>query len=173
MTVIIFAVVVLILLLILYYPSRGEHLTSTEEPPRWPEIPLFFPLPTTMNELTQEEQVESIEDMMRGDGGDDSGKSAEELKRENNYILNLPKSKDCKDEYDGCPVWAANGECSINPEYMLYKCASSCEACALNDQDKYNVTYIYNTRPPASCVYHGEDYPGIDRYIHNLMMLSP
>jgi len=176
-SIIVFAVIIVILLLILGYGSfssnrnsRTEHITSREEPPKWPHYPLFFPLPTTMGELTELEQMEVLEDMFR-DKGDD-GKSAEEIKRENEYIKNLPRSSDCDDHYEGCPIWASRGECVINPEYMLYKCPSSCEACVLNDQEKYNVTYIYNTRDPPGCVYHGEDYPSTDRYIHSLYMMS-
>ena len=28
-----------------------------------------------------------------------------------------------------CSIWAASGECSNNPEYMIKDCAKSCENC--------------------------------------------
>lgn len=178
--ILIFATVITVLIIILYggFSSGAgvdgtgmEHLTSTPEPFRWPEKPLFFPLPTTMGELTDLEQMEVVDSMFK-DSTQEADKSGEEKQRENDYIKNLPRSSDCEDNYEGCPVWASRGECTINPEYMLYNCASSCEACALNDQEKYNVTYIYNSREPTGCVYHGEDYPSVTRYLHKLHMLS-
>lgn len=166
--------VIIVCILIIFTSKRStpEHLTSAGEPPRWPEKSLYFPLPQTMGELTAIEQVRTLDNMLSGsddsDGSDDPDK---DIARENEYIKSLPRSSDCEDKYEACPIWASRGECIINPEYMLYNCASSCEACALNDQEKYNVTYIYNSRPPAGCVYHGEDYPSVRRYMHELYML--
>ena len=39
------------------------------------------------------------------------------------------------DEVDECPGWAANGECSLNPKYMLANCAASCEKIAEQDRE--------------------------------------
>ena len=36
---------------------------------------------------------------------------------------------DCKDDNEWCPTWAAEGECSANPAYMLQSCKKSCEVC--------------------------------------------
>jgi hypothetical protein len=123
-----------------------------------------------MEELSLVEQAETLAGML-GEGSDDADRK-KQIEKENAYIRSLPKSRDCENKYDGCEAWATDGECSINPEYMLYNCPSSCQACALNDQQKYNVTYIYNTRDPAGCVYHGEDYPSVTRYMDQLYMLS-
>lgn len=85
----------------------------------------------------------------------------EKINYENKYIDSLPKdSTSCVDFYNDCPKWAKNGECKVNPEYMLYNCKASCSACKLNPQEQYNVTSIYNSRDPPSCVYHGFNYPG-------------
>ena len=162
------ALVVIALLLLIFTNRKKEHITALEEPTQWVHNLLYFPLPRTMDELTAVEQVDVLRDMF----GDGVSKSDLEHERENAYIRGLPKSRNCKDNYANCAKWAADGECSINPEYMLYNCASSCESCALNDQEKYNVSYIYGKRDPAHCVFHGEDYPGITRYMSNLYMLT-
>lgn len=65
----------------------------------------------------------------------------------------------CQDEFQRCKSWADNGECKINPEYMLYFCPKSCNACKLNSHDKYKLVQIWNQNPPSHCVYHGEPYP--------------
>ena len=39
---------------------------------------------------------------------------------------------DCKDDDQWetqCPGWAATGECSSNPDFMLQFCAKSCGEC--------------------------------------------
>lgn len=98
------------------------------------------------------------------------GKASDNLKKkaENAFIASLPLSTACNDNYTDCPKWAADGECVINPEYMLYNCAKSCQACALNEQQKYDLVKIYNTREPQHCVYHGEDYPSTTRFMYQL-----
>lgn len=88
---------------------------------------------------------------------------------ENKYIASLPQSADCEDDYDDCPAWAANGECDINPEYMLYNCKKSCKSCALNPQQLQNVTAIMNSRPPPGCSFHGKPYPGPFTYYYNML----
>lgn len=82
------------------------------------------------------------------------------IQNQNQYILSLPQSDDCNDDYADCPSWASNGECDINPEYMLYNCKKSCKSCALNPQQRENISEIFNSRNPPSCVYHGKEYPG-------------
>ena len=39
------------------------------------------------------------------------------------------------DEVDECSGWAANGECSLNPKYMLENCKASCEKIAEADRE--------------------------------------
>ena len=80
--------------------------------------------------------------------------------KENNYIASLPQDAKCQNDFTDCGQWAANGECDINPEYMLYNCKSSCKSCALSEQEKHNVSSILNSRSPPGCVFHGFDYPG-------------
>jgi|SRR6185437_3477145 len=93
----------------------------------------------------------------------------DKIARENAYIASLPQDgTSCQDGFDQCPIWADNNECTINPEFMLYNCASSCKACALNADQKNKLDKIYNSRPPVHCVYHGEDYPGEFQYLNRL-----
>ena len=35
----------------------------------------------------------------------------------------------CKDNNKSCSGWAANGECTKNPGYMLVNCKKSCNKC--------------------------------------------
>lgn len=171
--IILISLTVVLILIFLKMRSPGERLTSYPDAPRWVHNQLFFPLPRSMGELRAVEQVRTLTDMLGNNGDDSNEPDPEQIKKENEYIMNLPQSEDCADNYEGCPVWAENGECVINPEYMLYNCAKSCKACALGDQEKYNITYIYNNRPPPACVYHGEDYPSTERYLNKLYMLNP
>eukprot|EP01038_Epipyxis_sp_PR26KG_P013148 gene13148-17616_t len=41
--------------------------------------------------------------------------------------------KDCIDRYDVCAQYAAQGECEINPGWMIISCAKSCNACEIRD----------------------------------------
>lgn len=99
----------------------------------------------------------------------------QQIDKENKYIKSLPKDDaSCVDLYDGCPKWADNGECTINPEYMLYNCAKSCSACKLTPQEKHNLTVVYNQRPLPTglSIYHGENYPGDFPFLYRLYHYS-
>lgn len=41
-----------------------------------------------------------------------------------------PSKGDCKDDDTRCAGWAASGECSNNPNYMLESCKKSCKECS-------------------------------------------
>ena len=45
--------------------------------------------------------------------------------------IDLGSDFNCKDEASSaqCKLWAMNGECKINPEYMLRFCYRSCRGC--------------------------------------------
>lgn len=97
----------------------------------------------------------------------DAKKSADD-----EYIASLDQSPpdpgtieeaNCKDDFDECPKWAANDECTINPSFMLYSCRKSCASCKMTEQEKFNLVKIYNERPAKHCVEH-EPYP--DRYMY-------
>jgi hypothetical protein len=119
-------------------------------------------------DMTEGEKVQFIIDTFFSQQ-DDDGQAAETRSKEDAYINSLPTSdQGCTDDYDDCAIWAANGECTINPEYMLYACPKSCKACALTPQQKHNVTVIYNQHEPARCVSHGENYPGNFPYINRM-----
>lgn len=121
----------------------------------------------SFGEMTEGEKVQFIIDTYFSQRTDDEG--AETRTKEDEYINSLPVSdQGCTDNYDDCALWAANGECTVNPEYMLYNCAKSCKACSLTPQQKHNVTVIYNKREPARCVNHGENYPGNFPYLNRI-----
>ena len=50
---------------------------------------------------------------------------------------------ECPDYNDQCPYWAASGECSKNPSYMLYSCMKSCNVdCTPGKKFGYHKTVI-------------------------------
>jgi len=122
-------------------------------------------------ELTDGEKIQYILDnYFLGEEDVDQNAPSAQTKQDDNYISTLPTDdQTCTDNFDGCAAWAANNECIINPEYMLYNCAKSCKACALKPQDKYNLVRIYNSRDPPNCAYHGQgrihSYPDPEKYI--------
>ena len=61
------------------------------------------------------------------------------------FHQNLPDADNstCADNYQDCKDWAKNGECEINPEYMLYNCASSCSACSYSIEQKAKLVEIF------------------------------
>lgn len=100
----------------------------------------------------------------------DSGDTPDsQIQIDNQFIASLPQDGNCKDDFDGCIQWAANGECDINPEYMLYNCKSSCKSCALTEQQKNDVTEILNKRAPPGCAFHGNAYPGNLPYYYKVL----
>lgn len=134
-----------------------------------PEMMVSGPLvgtASTWANLSDDEKITYLVD--RYLGYDNAAPADKKVADQNTYIQSLPQDASCTDDYDDCPTWTANGECDINPEYMLYHCASSCKSCALTLQQKQNVTAIMNTRKPLSCVYHGNQYPGPYPYIRDL-----
>ena len=51
----------------------------------------------------------------------------------------------CQDINPSCPIWATQGECQANPNYMFANCALSCGSCEplvktiSDDTDKDNI----------------------------------
>jgi hypothetical protein len=122
--------------------------------------------PRSFYELTDGEKIQYIIDTYFM-GSEELRQTSGNTKKENDYIRSLPVSDQCSDSYDECSKWAANGECTINPGFMLYKCAKSCKSCALNDQQKYNLVEIYGNRDAPHCVYHpgSKGYPDPQYYV--------
>lgn len=61
----------------------------------------------------------------------------------------------CVDETTSCELWAVNGECEHNPEYMKAKCQVSCNTCgqsmaAATSKDEAAVVAVANELPPAA-----------------------
>lgn len=119
--------------------------------------------PRSFYQLTDGEKVQYIVDTYFM--GPEVRQNQDQVKKDNKYINSLPESSQCKDNYDKCKEWAENGECTINPEFMLYGCPGSCKACALSEQEKFNLVKIYNKREPSHCVFHGESYPDPYKYL--------
>jgi len=49
---------------------------------------------------------------------------------------------ECKDENDGCPSWAAAGECKNNAGFMHSTCRKACERCELSGVDAHDALEI-------------------------------
>lgn len=121
-------------------------------------------------EMSDGEQVQYITDAyFRGDPVTSEKKVDPKVAADKTFVESLPKSNvGCEDKYLDCPKWAADQECEINPEYMLYNCAKSCKACSYDDQQKSELIRIYNSKEPAHCIYHGANYPGPFPYLYQL-----
>ena len=52
---------------------------------------------------------------------------------------------DCKDEDPQCPGWAAVGECTANPNFMLISCAKSCGQCEAGKTLLISIVQIWKT----------------------------
>lgn len=139
--------------------GKSEHMASTP----------IDANPKTFSQMTGGEQVEWIIKTYFSLTDDGIDTDAARVKAENEFIQGLPANDQCPDLYDRCPEWAANDECTINPEWMLNNCPKSCQSCSLTPQQKEEVTRIYNSRPPVHCVYHGKNYPGDYWYLNRLM----
>ena len=48
----------------------------------------------------------------------------------------------CEDKNTQCSYWAGIGQCSENPNYMLHKCAKSCEQCGSGKKLKYSEDFL-------------------------------
>lgn len=119
------------------------------------------------SQMSDGEKIQYIIDTYFTDKTTDN--ESDKRAKQDAYIKSLPKdNSSCTDMFDGCAKWAADGECTINPEYMLYACAKSCSACKLTPQQKHDITVIYNSRDPAHCVSHDENYPGDFPFLNTL-----
>jgi hypothetical protein len=157
---IVFVLIVLIYTRICPNPPKPMALVPTNPTP-------LVGTANTWQEMSEDDKLNYL--VSRYLDYDVKDEVSQKVQSENALIAALPQDGNCKDNYDGCPGWAANGECDINPEFMLYNCKSSCKSCALNDQQLEDVTHIMNTRSPPSCVYHGAPYPGPFRYTFHLL----
>lgn len=122
--------------------------------------------------LTGGEQIQCITDKYftlfpKDDTSSGTSSGSTRTDDEKKFIESLPKdSESCTDNYSECSSWAANGECNINPEYMLYNCAKSCKACSYTPEDKIKLVEIYNKTMPSKCIYRGKPYPGEFQYLN-------
>uniref|UniRef100_A0A914L5V6 ShKT domain-containing protein n=1 Tax=Meloidogyne incognita TaxID=6306 RepID=A0A914L5V6_MELIC len=63
------------------------------------------------------------------------------VERKNHYNLTGCKSKGCYNENICCSLWALNGECSKNRDWMACNCRVSCRICSL---DIYEIGTCYD-----------------------------
>jgi hypothetical protein len=140
-----------------------------------------LPVDKSYDEMTDSEKIQYlIEVYFTNDNEKISG--TDRLKvAEDNYINALDRSQPapgtveaalCKDDFDDCGKWAVNGECDINPAFMLYSCKKSCSACKLSEQEKFNMVKILNKRPAPNCVYHGAPYPDRQLFLDQFTKVS-
>lgn len=62
-------------------------------------------------------------------------------------VTNEKLNDPCKDDNVQCSFWASEGECKINPNYMLQNCAKSCKECeAFLDPEDHDVLDMLNKR---------------------------
>lgn len=75
-------------------------------------------------------------------------------------ISDIPFSNSgCMDQFSSCPDWSKNGECTINPEFMLENCPYSCNRCGLNREQKNRIIDYHMSMPPSKCLTRGVPYP--------------
>ena len=157
------AIVLIIVIIILYYKHRPASPVIVKSS--------LITTANTWQDMSPNEKLDYL--VIRYLGTDAKSSSNPKVIEQNKYIASLPQDSNCLDNYDKCPTWAANSECDINPEYMLYNCKKSCKSCSLNPQQLYDVTRIINSRAPPSCSYRGESYPGpLNYYLHLLQYQS-
>jgi ShK domain-like len=126
--------------------------------------------PRSFYELTDGEKVQYIVDTYFL-GPDEQGGSPEEAQKAKDakFIQSLPQDNtSCDDDFEGCAAWAQNGECTVNPEFMLYYCPKSCGACSMTPSQKYKAVQVYNRQPIDKCIFRGESYPDPGRFVRNL-----
>lgn len=155
-----FALGILIFLLIIFYLyiflKNKEYLEGDKKIIIW-------------DKLTPGEKVQYISNLYFPIISEQAKENINQISDENDFIASLPKDDTtCENGFSKCPDWAKNGECEINPEFMLYNCAKSCKACKYTDEDKNKLDKIYNSRKPSHCIYHGEEYPGEFSYLNKL-----
>lgn len=168
---------VLIVLLVWYVAKqtsakpRIEYLDTAGFAARVPEVDKLQqqtkPAKSFMD-MTDGEKVGFIINTYFKAVSDEDPGDSKKKKKEDAYVNSLPVSSTCGNDFDDCKLWAQNGECNINPEFMLYSCPGACGACALTPQQKHNVTVIYNNRAPAGTVSHGQNYPGNFPYLNRM-----
>ena len=142
------ASVVFILIVLLYTREcpKPPPVTTTELAPQIAQVAPLVGTAKTWREMSPDEKIDYL--VTRYLDYDIKDSTNPKIIEQNKYIASLPQNGDCADDYDKCPAWAVNGECDINPEYMLYNCKKSCKSCALTPQQLENVTAIMNDRNP-------------------------
>jgi hypothetical protein len=152
--------------------ATDPSIIGTKTPPPVPPPPKAVADTRSFYELTDGEKITFIVDTYfksKEEQAAEATAAGADTVAQDKYINNLPQSdQGCDDQFDDCSKWAANNECIINPEFMLYSCSKSCQACSLSEQDKYNLVQIYNSRSPPNCAYRKGSYPDRQRFLREL-----
>ncbi len=61
---------------------------------------------------------------------DNDGSGGLGLGKISNYFSRQDSEKECVDKSDECPLWAEDGDCNLNPQYMMQNCAKTCMVCS-------------------------------------------
>ncbi len=146
-------IIVLVVILVYLYISVNKKSTNTT-------IPSVPASDIDFSKMSDGEQLEYIIRLYF----DPTVKNIVDEKTiaEDKYIESLPKNSNCSDSFSDCAIWAKSGECTVNPEFMMYNCKKSCQSCAMTPEQLYNYTKIYNSRDAEVCVYRGRTYPDIN-----------
>lgn len=156
--IIIVSVLIIALLIVINKFSEEMSRCSSRHIPEDKSVHSFY-------DLGGEAKIRYIVDTFFKGPEEENANQIAQQNAQDNWISSLPRSSaGCEDQYPQCQNWAQNGECTINPEFMLYSCAQSCSACALNPSDKFRITQIYNTRTPTQCPHH-TPYPNVRKYL--------
>lgn len=158
-------ILILLLILLFIYNCYFKRVIKLPKPAEYVSVIVETPFDL----MTEQEKIDYIFNKYF----DTEYDLIEKKKKEDEYIASLPVSTNCPDLFSECSKWAANDECIINPEFMLYNCPKSCGSCEYTEDDKYNVTKIYNSRPPLHNVYHGENYPGPFPFLNKMYSYPP
>ena len=149
-------VVLILILLFLWY----HRAPTIKEPPQIAEI----------KENTDTAEVKGVEkeNDIRVPGltngsdrlPDEDGSTEEDAANPHyNEYKDIPRQSGCSDEYTECAMWAANGECEANPDFMIQNCTNSCKSCGLNQEQKGTLVRYYFKEPLKKCIYRGSPYP--------------
>ena len=148
------AIVVVLILIWLWWKPTSTPKPVTPKPP----VPVEKKYPPRIPGTT-------MGDDKLPDEFDDEPEPVTKLTKLIKETATYTRSDDCQDQFKDCKLWAANGECEINPDYMLLNCASSCKTCGLSLEQKSKLVIVDMHTPVKKCLYRGENYPPAPRLI--------
>ena len=78
---------------------------------------------------------------------------------------------ECRDLVPGCSIWASEGECEENEDYMSYHCRFSCELCSGDGEENDEEVRGYYLAYGEDFEYDGDNefYVGLDPHQDDLL----